>query len=387
MRVLMINYEYPPLGGGGGVAAANLAGELVRQGHQVDYVTSHFQGLPREETIGGVRIFREPVIGRMGLQTASIISMLSFPVVAIRRGLRLAAEKSYSLIHTHFAIPSGPAGYVLSKKLRLPNVLSVYGGDIYDPSKKYSPHRHPILKAVVKRVLNQADTIVPESHDLRDRTIAVYGTTKPVQCIPLGFVFPQYQKACRAHLRLHEDRLYAIAVSRLVARKSYPDLLRAFCLANVDNLELIIAGDGPEEPALRKLTQELHIQNKVHFVGHVSEAQKYQYLSCADFFILASLHEGFGIVFQEAMFCGLPIITTDCGGQIDFLKQNENALLAPAQDPETLAVCILTMCREQGLRQTMAANNLRAIEKHSIEIVARQYVELFEHVLAMKEDL
>jgi len=385
LRVLMINYEYPPLGGGGGVAAANLARELVRQGHEVDYVTSHFRGLMREEAIEGVRIYREPVIGRTGLQTASIVSMLSFPIVAVRRGLRLAAQQPYTLVHTHFAIPSGPAGYILSKRLRLPNVLTVYGGDIYDPSKKYSPHRHPVLKFAVKRVLNQAAVVVPESEDLCERTTAVYGTRTPIQRIPLGFVSPQYAPVSREQLGLRPDRLYAIAVSRLVARKSYPDLLRAFKTAGVENLELLIVGDGPEEPALKTLANQLEIQDKVRFLGHVGEAEKFQYLSCADFFILASLHEGFGIVFQEAMYCGLPVITTDCGGQMDFLHHEENALLAPPQNPEAMAAHIKRMCAEPELRRNLSANNRRDIERHSVESVTSQYLQLFERVLREKK--
>lgn len=385
MRLLMINYEYPPLGGGGGVAAANLARELVRQGQEVDYVTSHFRGLMREETIEGVRIYREPVVGRTGLQTASIVSMLSFPIVAVRRGLRLASQKPYQLIHTHFAIPSGPAGYILSKRLRLPNVLTVYGGDIYDPSKKYSPHRHPVLKFAVKRLLNQASVVVPESQDLCERTAAVYHTRAPIKRIPLGFVSPRYPPVSRDTLGLRPDRLYAIAVSRLVARKSYPDLLRAFKMAGVDNLNLLIIGDGPQEPALKLLAHQLGIQDMVRFLGHVGETEKFQFLSCADFFILASLHEGFGIVFQEAMYCGLPIVTTDTGGQTDFLRHEHNALLAPPQNPEMLAAHITRMCADPQLRRKLSENNRRDIERHSIERVTKQYLHLFEQVLQKKQ--
>jgi glycosyltransferase involved in cell wall biosynthesis len=368
------------LGGGGGVAAANLSREFVRQGHEVDYITTHFEGLAREEEVDGVRLYREPVIGRTGLQTASIVSMLSFPQVAMRRARALKRHKPYDILHTHFAIPSGPAGYLLSKMWKLPNVLSVYGGDIYDPSKAYSPHKHPVLKFAVKRVLNQADIIIPESFDLCERAADIYKPRTPIHRIPLGFVPTAFEPVSRRDLGLADDRIYAIAVSRLVARKGYPDLLRALQQAQTPNLELLIAGDGPEEPKLRALCQELGIAGRVRFLGHVSDAQKYQYLSAADFFVLASLHEGFGIVYQEAMYCGLPIATTNEGGQTDFLADGRNALLTPPRDPDAMANAIRILAEDAGLRRAMAAHNKDDIKSHLIETVAKEYLEIFEQV-------
>ena len=98
----------------------------------------------------------------------------------------------------------------------------------------------------------------------------------------------------------------------------------------------------------------------------------------ADLFALASVHEGFGIVYLEAMYCGLPIATTYGGGQTDFLAEGRNALLSAPGDPEGLARSLTLLLTDATRRREMGARNREDVKGHLIEGVARQYAELFE---------
>ena len=145
MRILVINYEYPPIGGGGGFVTRDILESMAQQGHEVTIITSAYNNLSKQELINGVVVFRVPVFCRTKLETASLPSMLSYVPSSIFKVLCSFKGKKFDIINTHFAIPSGPAGYIIAKILKLPNVLSIHGGDIYDPSKPLSPHKNSLL--------------------------------------------------------------------------------------------------------------------------------------------------------------------------------------------------------------------------------------------------
>ena len=106
-------------------------------------------------------------------------------------------------------------------------------------------------------------------------------------------------------------------------------------------------GEGPEKENLSMLVEKAGIKDRVKFLGYVSDEEKYRYLKISDLFILTSIHEGFGIVFMEAMYCGLPIVCTNHGGQVDFLKDEENAILIDVGDVDACTDAINRFYKEK----------------------------------------
>jgi len=179
-RILVLNYEFPPLGGGGGIATYKLAKGFIKNGYEVDYVTTWFKGLKKFEVVDGINIYRVKVIGRKELPTATMISMLCYPFSGLWIGIKLCRKYEYEFINTQFVIPTGPLGYILSKLFKVKNILSLHGGDIYDPSKKNSPHKHWYLRFIVRFILNNSNRIVAQSSNTKNNCIKYYYPKKKI---------------------------------------------------------------------------------------------------------------------------------------------------------------------------------------------------------------
>src|SRR5271168_3077882 len=177
MKILFCNYEYPPLGGGGGVVMAALARELARR-HTVTVLTSGALGLPAESLESGVRIIRVPVFFRRHLAVANVASMAAYLPMAALRGLTLRRSGAFDVVNTHFVVPSGPVGHMLARLYGVPNVLSVHGGDLYDPSKRISPHRIALLRKPIAGLLRRADALVGQSRNTLQHVAEIYGVRR-----------------------------------------------------------------------------------------------------------------------------------------------------------------------------------------------------------------
>ena len=377
MRILFCDYEYPPLGGGGGALNAWLAEELAKK-HSVTILTSGADELAADETINGVRVIRVPVYFRSRLQTANFPSMIVYLLNGWRIGRKLLREEKFDIINTFFVVPTGPVGHALARFANIPNILSVLGGDIYDPSKRSSPHRHAPLRAAVRYLLKRSERVVGESHDVLENVRKYYLRDLETDLIPLGIPRPPKVEMAREALGLSPDDFVLITVGRLVPRKAVNQLLEVVSNIKERKPKLIIIGGGPEEEGLQKQAKELQLEDQIVFAGHVSDSEKIGMLQLSDAYVSTSQHEGFGLVFLEGMAAGLPVVCYDHGGQTDFVHDGENGFLVKLNDQEKFQNRIEQLCVDRELYEKMSANNLAAIENYYIDKCAADYEQLFQ---------
>jgi len=381
LKILFCNYEYPPLGGGGGVINALLARELARK-HDVTVLTSRCMGLPEESLEDGVRVVRLPVMLRKQQSAASLASLLSFVVNGLIRSGRLSRNHAFDVINTHFVLPTGPVGQRLATIAGIPNILTVHGGDLYDPSKFLSPHRHLIFRVMVRQLLQQATTVVAQSNNTIQNVHRYYIKDLPVELIPLGIDRPRRAKGHRKAYSMEDDDIVLITVGRLVARKGLQQLIDIFSKLENERVQLVIIGSGPEEHALRNVASERKVSHRVIFAGQVAEQVKQELLDIADIYVSTSQHEGFGLVFLEGMAAGLPVVCYDHGGQTDFLEDGATGFVTRLNDTEHFSSGLARLIDDSHLRERMSAENLRRVEEYYIENCALKYEDLFMRVVS-----
>lgn len=391
MRILLVCYEYPPIGGGGGVGAKQYAKAWASNGHEVTVLTSGTSRVSRVCDESGVRVVRVATVGKPDRATSSMLSMVSYLVVgAFHLFVNQRTLTDLDIVNTHFSLPTGPLGLLAARILGVPQVLTIIGGDIYDPARKNSPHRSGVLRMVNRYLIAAADRVIAISSDTEKRARQHYGVERPIRVINYGFEpLKKPEEAPRVSdmvgRDLSEEELgklfHLISVGRLVARKGFAYLIRALAQLPKE-VRLLLVGDGPLEEELRHVAIEAGVEDRIRWLGYQPREMVYGYLKLADCFVLASLHEGLGIVVQEAMYAGLPIVATNNGGQVDLVEAPRNGLLVEPERPGALAVAIESIRTDPALAKAMGRNNREDILEYDVVNKSEEYLQVFRDALS-----
>lgn len=360
---------------------ALLAQEMAKR-HEVTVLTSQGLDLPLDRVENGVRVVRAPVFFRKQEAVANLLSMSTFIPMGIKAGKKLLKINRYDVINTHFVLPTGPVGDALARFGGIPNVLSLHGGDLFDPSKLTSPHRHPLLRTWIRRLLRGADVVVGQSKNTLENMRRFYTPEIKGLRIPLGIQRPKVGAASRRHYGFGENEVLLVTVGRLVARKAIGQLIDLMQTLHTEKARLLIIGSGPEQGPLRKETVRRQVERQVFFLGQVEESEKFQILQMCDLYVSTSQHEGFGLVFLEAMACGLPVICYDHGGQTDFLDNSITGYLVPLNDLDGFKDRCRYLIKDRDLRRKIGQGNLRRVEELFIDRCAQRYEAVFQEAIA-----
>jgi PAS domain S-box-containing protein len=376
VKLLLLNYEYPPWGGGGGVATAAIARCLAER-HEVTVLTSAPGSRTIHDRDGSVELIRVPVYFRRQAAVANLPSLAAYLLNGLREGNRLRFERQFDLVNTHFVLPTGPLGDHLARAMQIPNVLSLHGGDLFDPSKQSSPHRYAVLRKVSAGLLQRADALVVQSRDTAARVANIYGVHRDLDLIPLGIERPPASSAMsRPALDVPENAFLLATTGRLIRRKATTQLVEM--LASLDSSSyLVVIGEGPELAPLQNRAQALGVAQRIRFLGRLDEPDKFAVLRAADVFVSASQHEGFGLVFLEAMSCSLPVVAYDNGGQVDFLATDRSGFVVGLNDRAAFVKSLVALRDSAELRSRMGAANVREAQRYMVDGCARKYEEVF----------
>ena len=182
------------------------------------------------------------------------------------------------------------------------------------------------------------------------------------------------RRQLRERLQIPVDAPVIISVGQFIHRKGFDILLNAMAGLSVTDAHLYIIGGKPTDEYLRQ-RERLHLTERVHFVGYCSKSELADYYQSADLFVLPTREDIWGLVINEAMAYGLPVITTDhCQAGLTMLDSQEHTIV-PTEDAESLRASIGTLLTDATLRQTLSQRNLDYTRQHTIEAMAREHAQ------------
>ena len=378
MRILMFNYEFPPVGGGGGWVTYFLGKQFVEAGHEVRLITSRFRDLPKEEVIEGFHVHRVPTL-RKSRDTCGVHEMLTYAISSSIYGFKCIKRFKPEIVQVFFGIPSGGGAYLLRKVHGIPYIVFLGGRDIprRNPDPPYYRLLYGLLAPVIKAIWGNAAAVVACSEGLRGLALR----TEPhirIRTIPDGL---DVNRFCRPPREAHTERVRILTVGRLIPRKDVQLLIRALpqlIKITARDFEVEIVGDGPCHSDLVKLAKDLGVNHKVNFCGSVPYSDLPKKYQGADIFALCSLAEGMPLVVLEAMGSGLPVVASRVQGVEDLVKVGTNGYLFDAGDVDALAKNLISLINDDERRCKMGNASVLQAQRYDWKHIAQSYLEIYE---------
>ncbi len=363
-RVLILNYEFPPLGGGAANATYYLLKEFgLRPDLEVTLITSSINE-ERVESFAENCTIHYLDIGKNGnIHYQSQADLLKYSWKAYRRSKELIRQNEFDVVHAFFGIPCG----FIAMNLGLPYIVSLRGSDVPFYNSRFYWQDKVLFKRLSRLIWRKAKHVVANSSGLAQ--LAVKSANKQtVSIIPNGIDTDAFQSA---HPGNKEGSIQIISTGRLIPRKGYDLLIEA--MKGIPELSARIIGDGPEKERLKKLAEELNVQ--IEFLGSLDHKDIPSLLSKADLFVLPSFNEGMSNAALEALAAGLPVVLTDVGGSMELIDRN-GWIIDPHSVDQLRAALKEALLKKDSL-QDLGDQSRRIAQTMSWTNVANAYFELY----------
>ena len=377
MKIALFPSAFYPNLGGVEELTRQLAHALTRRAHQISIVTQRWpRDLPAHEEFEGLRLHRVAFArAPQGFGLRDLKARARWNTrrrEAQRQTARIVAESGAELIHIQCAGPNAYYALGAARELKLPLILSAQGELTMDATGLY--RQASWMRAVLREILAEATHVTACSRDaLNDvetfaADIALAGRSRVIYN---GIALRDFAQTLEAH---RHARPYVFAMGRFVRQKGFDVLIEAWKRAELGELDLIIAGEGPEREALHE--QARAVQN-VHFWGRADRADVVRLLRGCAWFVLPSRIEPQGIVNLEAMAAGRAIVAARTGGVPEIVLDGQTGVLVPPGDAAALARALQEMASAPHRRAALGAAGLQRAQQFDWDVLAAQYEEIY----------
>ena len=372
---------------------------LVRRGHSVTVVTPGDPSLSREDTFDGVKIVRFPLnlpadltYGRVAQSRVSFLGrfarvavMANYLEAQYRAVMAEAREGRIDVIHAHWSIPTGTAAVMAARKLGVPSVITMHGGDVYvNPEQGYDFPTRWYVRPALRWTLRHAGALTAITEDCRQHALRAGAPADHIRLVFNGTDLRRFspeENGSRPDLQFGPHMIFACR--QLFPRKGIRFLLEAAAQLKprFPDLKVVLAGDGFERPQLARLAADLGIAQDVTFLGWVPNTDLPPYYRAAAVSVIPSLEEGFGIPAAEAMGCEVAVVASDAGGLPEVVEDGVTGLVVPRGDSGALAKAIGALLQDPERRRVMGqAGRLRALRLFDWDRSAEQFEQLYREI-------
>ncbi len=381
MKILMLNYEFPPIGGG----AANAHRCLLQQyaGNsdlKVDVLTSAPKpGFFKESFADDITIYK------VGLHKKQLhfwrkIEVIEWLIKAKFHYRKLLRENDYDLAHAFFGFPTGWLCYRSANKL--PYIISLRGSDVPGEHARLKLD-YKILGPVFGAIWKKAAALVAPSEGLKNRALKFLPSVA-IEVIPNGVELDRFSPT---ETTQKTEILRLLTVGRLSVTKRVEILIDAVEILHRDGCELhfTIVGGGRMQQKLKQIVSEKKLGNIIELTGRIDAEVMSQVYRQNDIFISASMQEGMSNAMLEAMASGLPIITTRCEGVDELIA--ENGIIVNNADAREIADAVRKIADDWQTYKQMSIAARRQAEKFRWNSTAHQYILLYNRNYTKKAKL
>ncbi len=380
MRILMISDVYFPRINGVSTSIESFRNALAEQDVEVRLVAPAYpQGDGDEDWIVRVPSRRVPFDPEDRLMCSG----------ALRRALDDLGRWRGELVHIQTPFAAHYAGLRHARRQGVPCIVT-YHTHFEEYLHNYVPALpacalRALARSVARRQCNALDAVLVPSGAMQD-TLLDYGVKAPFHRVPTGIPVDRFGavRRCagadfRARFAIPADAPVALYVGRAAHEKNIGFLLDALphALERMPGLILVVAGEGPALPGLRRQAAQLGIDARLRFVGYLDRLDELPACyAAADVFVFASRTETQGLVLLEAMAAGLPVFAFAALGTREIVEPRRGALPAP-QEPRAFATQLAALLASPRQREAMAAAARSFAREWSTAACARRLADVY----------
>lgn len=374
MRILVMIYEYPPVGGGGGQAAQDICVKLAERGHEIQVLTAHWGNLPQIENQDGVMIRRVRSCRQLPYQ-AGFYPMAIYALFSILPAKKLIRNWKPDLIHCHFAVPTGVTAWAATRFTQTPYVLTAHLGDVPGGVPEKTERWFKWVYPLSHPIWNNAAHTVGVSEHTRQLTATSYPQIS-MQVIPNGI---NYEALDPGEIVVNTPPRLIFA-GRFMAQKNLVNLVKILAALKDLPWECTLIGDGPQKSEILDAIQHYNLSERFTLTGWVTPTEVLEHFRRSDILFMPSLSEGLPVVGVQGLTMGLALVMSSVGGCIDLIDHQTNGYLVDRNDNPGFENALRNLLQNPDQLLQFRLASRQHVRRFDINHIVDSYEDIFEKV-------